>query len=157
MRTREYHSEQVVAAPVEEVFGFLADARNLNALTPGFMRFEILTPLPAELRAGTRIDYRLHFRGIPLRWSSEIRCWEPFRRFSYEQRRGPYRLWLHEHLFEPVPGGTRTSDRVAWAVRGGAPVGRLWVEPHLDRIFENRNRVLAERFGVVSGASAAPR
>ncbi|MFO7588721.1 MAG: SRPBCC family protein [Gemmatimonadota bacterium] len=150
-------SEQVVAAPVADVFAFLADARNLNALTPDFMRFRVLTPMPVPMGVGARIDYRLRFRGIPLRWTSEITAWDPTRFFAYEQRRGPYRLWLHEHEFEALPGGgTRTRDRVVWALAGGSSARRLWVEPHLDRIFANRNRVLVERFGALSGAGEGP-
>jgi ligand-binding SRPBCC domain-containing protein len=154
MRAHEYRSGVDVASPVADVFGFLADARNLNALTPAFLRFRILTPTPVSMERGTRIEYRLSFRGIPLRWTSEITDWEPTRFFAYEQRRGPYRLWRHEHALESLPGGgTRTTDRVLWALAGGAVARRLWVEPHLERIFEVRNRVLRERFGTVSGVA----
>lgn len=157
MRVHEFHSGQDVAAPVAEVFAFLADARNLDDLTPVFLRFRILTPMPVPMRAGTRIDYRLRVRGIPLRWSSEITEWEPTRFFAYEQRRGPYRMWRHEHAFAPLPGGgTRTTDRVLWSLAGGAAARRLWVEPHLRRIFASRNRGLRERFGTVSGAGGGP-
>jgi ligand-binding SRPBCC domain-containing protein len=153
MRIHEYRSEQSVAAPAADVFRFLADARNLNMLTPEFMRFGILIPMPVTTGVGVRIDYRLRFRGLPLRWTSEITAWDPSRFFACEQRRGPYRLWHHEHAFDPLPGGgTRTRDRVAWALRRGSPARRLWVEPNLERIFAYRNRVLVERFGEFSDA-----
>ncbi|MDT8436938.1 MAG: SRPBCC family protein [Gemmatimonadota bacterium] len=148
MRTYEFLSEQTVRAPVPEVFAFLADARNLDALTPAFLRFRIVTPMPVEMRPGLSIDYRLRFRGIPLPWRSEITDWEPHRFFAYEQRRGPYRFWRHEHVFgSTASGGARTTDRVLWSVAGGPVVRRLVVERHLERIFESRNRVLRERFG----------
>ena len=37
-----------------------------------------------------------------------------------EQRRGPYRLWIHEHRFEEQGGQTLASDHVQYAVRKGA-------------------------------------
>jgi ligand-binding SRPBCC domain-containing protein len=148
MPEREYRSEQKVAAAVPEVYAFLADARNLDLLTPHWMRFRILTPMPVPMDVGTTIDYRLRFRGLPLRWRSEITEWDPPRRFAYEQRRGPFSRWLHAHVFEPTPeGGTLTRDRVLWSVRADAVLRPLWVEPHLSRIFAHRNRILVERFG----------
>ena len=49
--------------PLEVVFPFFADAGNLETLTPPWLRFEILTPLPIAMRAGTVIEYRLHLHG----------------------------------------------------------------------------------------------
>ena len=73
MRTHEFHAEQWLPVPVEEVFPFFADAGNLQRLTPPWLHFEILTPRPIKMRAGALIDYRLRVRGIPLRWHSGSR------------------------------------------------------------------------------------
>jgi ligand-binding SRPBCC domain-containing protein len=83
--------------PLEIVFPFFADAGNLEILTPPWLRFEIVTPRPIAMRAGALIEYRLRLHGVPLRWQSEITAWEPPHRFVDEQRRGPYRAWIHEH------------------------------------------------------------
>jgi ligand-binding SRPBCC domain-containing protein len=90
------------------------------------------------MRPGALIDYRIRVRGVPMRWRSEITAWEPPFRFVDEQRRGPYRLWVHEHRFTPWGSGTLVSDRVRYAVWGGALVRRLLVAPDLQRIFEYR-------------------
>jgi len=135
-----------LAAPLAEVFAFFADARNLQALTPPFLRFEVLTLAPIEMRAGALIDYRLRVHGLPLRWRSEITVWDPPSRFVDEQRRGPYRAWRHEHRFTAEGDGTRVDDEVSYEVLGGGLVDRLFVRRDLDRIFAFRREALLRRF-----------
>lgn len=130
-----------------EVFAFFADAGNLEVLTPPWLRFQILTPMPLDLRVGARIDYRLRVRGVPLRWQSEITAWEPPTRFLDEQRHGPYRLWVHEHTLVERGGGTEVRDHVTYAVLGGWLVERLLVGPDLRRIFAFRRAALARLLG----------
>lgn len=153
MRTHEFHAEQWLPVPVEEVFPFFADAGNLQRLTPPWLHFEILTPRPIKMRAGALIDYRLRARRIPLRWQSEITAWEPPQRFVDEQRRGPYRLWRHEHTLEPREGGAICRDRVQYAVPFDTLTHRLFVRPDIERIFAFRRRTLLAVFGREPGAN----
>ena len=149
MRTFELHSSVTLPRPLDEVFRFFSDARNLERLTPPWLRFSVLTPGTIEMRPGATIDYRLRLRGVPLRWRSEITVWEPPFRFVDEQRRGPYRLWVHEHRFEKVEGCTRAHDHVRYAVPGGWLADRLLVRRDLQRVFEYRRAVLRDLFGTV--------
>ena len=107
----------------------------------------MLTPEPIEMRAGTLIDYRLSWRGIPLRWRTEIEVWEPPHRFIDNQIRGPYRLWRHEHRFEEENGGTRVTDTVRYAAPGGALINRLFVSRDVQRIFDHRSSRISELIG----------
>jgi ligand-binding SRPBCC domain-containing protein len=58
-------TEVRLLAKSEEVWPFFSNARNLERLTPGFLKFQVLTPDPIEMKEGTSIDYRLRIRGIP--------------------------------------------------------------------------------------------
>lgn len=148
---RVLEREQLLPAPVGEVFAFFADAGNLDRITPPFLRFRILTPLPIELREGTLIDYRLRLRGVPIRWRTRISVWQPPHRFVDEQLRGPYRLWQHEHTFEPVGDGTLCRDVVRYRHWGGSIAERLLVRPDLERIFDYRSSTLRSIFGPPAG------
>jgi ligand-binding SRPBCC domain-containing protein len=135
-----------VARPRDEVFAFFADATNLEAITPPFLRFRVLTPPPIEMREGARIDYALSLLGVPLRWRTRITAWEPGLRFVDEQESGPYAFWRHTHSFGDEGGATTVHDVVEYEIPLG-PLGRLarvlFVAPALDRIFDFRTTAIA--------------
>ena len=141
--------QQFVPRPRDEVFAFFAEAQNLDMLTPAFLNFRILTPLPLDMRSGTLIDYQLRLGGVPMRWRTRIETFEAPLRFVDVQLSGPYRTWCHLHEFQAVPGGTRVIDRVTYALPFGllgALAHRLFVRRTLQRIFDYRHQRLAEIF-----------
>ena len=146
MRTFIFETQQTLAQPLTDVFEFFSDAHNLAIITPPWLRFEIITPAPIDMRVGTCIEYRLKLRGIPLRWQSEITAWDPPYAFADEQRRGPYRLWRHQHTFEATEGGVVVTDTVAYAVWGGRFMEKFFVRPDLERIFAYRSEQLDQIF-----------
>ena len=116
--------EQFIPQPLDRVWDFFSNAENLERLTPGFLNFSILTPTPITMYAGTLIDYRIKLFGVPMKWRTEIKQWEPGANFVDQQLSGPYRLWHHQHTFEAVDGGTKMVDRVDYALPLGF-LGRL--------------------------------
>ena len=91
-RVHRLERSQRIPRRRDEVFAFFADASNLEAITPQFLHFRILSPLPIEMRPGARIDYALSLGGVPVRWRTRITEWEPGVRFVDEQESGPYAL-----------------------------------------------------------------
>lgn len=148
MTTWELRACLRVPRPRPEVFAFFADAANLEALTPSLLAFHVLTPQPIEMRPGAIIEYRLRVHGLPVRWKTEITAWEPPDRFMDEQRRGPYRMWVHEHTFEDAPGGgTFVRDHVRYQVPFGRLANWLVVEKDVRKIFGYRTEALLRKFG----------
>jgi ligand-binding SRPBCC domain-containing protein len=142
--------EQWVAAPIERVFEFFSDARNLERLTPPWLQFWIVTPTPIEMRPGARIEYRIDWRIVPIRWLTEIVEWSPPHQFVDVEVRGPYKLWHHTHTFAEKDGGTLVGD----VVRYELPLGilgtlahRLAVRRDVERVFDYRAERIAELFG----------
>lgn len=139
--------------PREEVFPFFAEARNLEAITPPWLNFEVLTPPPIKMQAGALIDYRIRVHGFPIRWRTEITAWQPPDHFVDVQVRGPYTLWQHTHTFAERDGGTLCRDQVRYRPRGGAIVNWLFVRRDVERIFAYRQQRLREHFGAKTRSS----
>jgi ligand-binding SRPBCC domain-containing protein len=158
VRIHTVERSQVLPGTPDDVFPFFADALNLEAITPPFLRFEVVTPVPIEMGKGTIIQYALRFHGVPVRWLTSIQAWDPPHRFVDVQVRGPYALWHHTHTFEPHPGGTRMRDVVRYGIPLG-PVGaladRLFVRRDVERIFDFRRQALARRMASASAPGSS--
>jgi ligand-binding SRPBCC domain-containing protein len=131
------------------VFAFFAAATNLQSITPEFLHFRILTPLPIRMQPGTVIVYRLRLFGVPFQWHTHIDTFTPPERFTDIQLRGPYRHWQHLHEFFEVAGGTEVVDRVEYALYGGifgVVAHTLLVRHTLARIFAYRRERLQALF-----------
>lgn len=140
MRLHRLEREQLLAHPVEAVFGFFADARNLERITPPLLGFRVVSAEPIEMRVGTLIEYRLRLHGLSVDWLTRIEEWEPGVRFVDRQLLGPYRLWHHTHTFEARGEGTLVRDTVRYALPAW-PLGELavgLVRRDLERIFDFR-------------------
>jgi len=152
----EFHGEQFLNAPLDEVFSFFSNPANLDELTPDRLRFEIETDTPIEMREGLELDYTLRIRGIPVSWRSRIEVWEPPERFVDVQVHGPYTHWRHEHAFDERDGDTLVTDHVAYGVPGWifAPlIHYFFVRPDVVSIFDYRRKRLEEMFNDTGEAS----
>ena len=147
MTTHTFTDELWLPRERAEIFPFFAEAANLEAITPPWVNFKIISSLPVVMCAGAEIEYRIRIHGVPVRWQTEITLWEPPLRFRDEQRRGPYRQWIHTHEFIEKDGGTLCRDRVEYAVWGGSMVNALFVERDVRRIFAYRRETLQRLFG----------
>ena len=144
MRIHTLEREQELPGTPAEVFDLFADARNLEAITPPLLRFEVVTPGEVTMRVGTLIAYRLHLHGVPISWLTSIQDWDPPHRFVDQQVSGPFALWHHTHELSPSgPEGTLMRDTVRYAI-GYGPLGelahRVLVRRDLETIFDFRAR-----------------
>ena len=142
-----YLAEQFVPAPVESVFSFFAEARNLEHITPEFLKFKIVKMSTEQIQQGSLIDYKLKVHGLPIGWRTHIDSWNPPHTFSDTQTKGPYKLWHHTHKFRPVKGGTLMIDEVRYKVPFkalGSLVAGSFVESDIQTIFDYRRKVIAQ-------------
>ena len=150
LKIYELRRKTFIPAPIGDVFSFFSDAENLNAITPPWLDFKIMTPLPIAMGKNTLIDYSLKLLGVRLTWKTEIAAWEPPGRFVDCQIKGPYRVWEHTHLFSESNGGTQMTDIVQYAVPGFvfSPLIHFFlVRPRLEKIFSFREKTILKNFG----------
>jgi ligand-binding SRPBCC domain-containing protein len=139
---RVLERSQVVPVDVEKAFAFFADARNLETITPPWLRFRILEA-PRTLGRGSLLVYRLQLFGLPLCWRTEIVEWRPPFGFKDVQLAGPYRRWEHSHRLRPVDGGTEIYDHVVYRLPYeplAGLVAQATVRRRLTAIFDYRAR-----------------
>jgi ligand-binding SRPBCC domain-containing protein len=148
MRIHEFETSLWLPRLPDEAFRFFAEAANLNAITPPWLHFRMITPLPVQMKVGALIDYRLRVRLVTFSWRTCIRVWDPPVRFVDEQIRGPYSRWIHKHEFEKSDTGTVVRDHVEYATPLDFLLHKLLVRPDIERIFAFRARALAERFNL---------
>jgi len=133
--------------PIEKVFGFFADAGNLELITPPELNFHITTPQPINIQKGTLIDYQLKVRCFPVKWRTEISEWNPPFLFVDQALKSPYTQWIHRHTFTKIEENkTLIKDEVKYRLPL-EPFGDLahwFVRRELDYIFDFRQKVVLE-------------
>ena len=138
--------------PRAEVFAFFADPANLVRVSPPSLGLRLFGPAPV-MSAGATFDLRLSWFGIPLRWRTFVREYDPPFRFLDVQVRGPYTRWEHRHIFLAEAGGTTVEDRIVYRLPLG-PLGRLahalFVHRQLVAMWRYRRKKISELLAQVS-------
>jgi ligand-binding SRPBCC domain-containing protein len=114
------------------------------------MGFSIKFDLPEKMYEGLMIEYSVKpLLGIPMTWITEIKTVKDNLFFVDEQRKGPYKIWHHEHHFKEVEGGVEMTDVVSYELPLGI-LGKfahaLFVKKQLEAIFNFRIKMVDEIF-----------
>lgn len=145
----EFLSETWFTQNKEEIFPFFVEAKNLEKLTPDFLKFKVLSKSSQTIQEGTIIDYKLSLYGVPMKWKTLIKDWSPSKQFVDTQLKGPYKLWHHTHDFIDFAGGTLMRDRVLYRIPFGwigNLGGTLFVQFNVKKIFAYRQKVMSKIF-----------
>lgn len=146
---------QKIPLSIDECWEFFSSPKNLKAITPKHLGFKILNDKDiSTMYAGQIIHYKIKpFWCLSVKWVTEITHIQKGVYFIDEQRIGPYKLWHHEHHFEPIPNGVLMHDIVYYQLFFGS-IGRainsFWVKKAVESIFEFRKEKLKEIFGIYS-------
>ncbi len=144
----KFRRKQLIKTDIDTAWNFIRSPKNLEALTPDNLAFEIVTELPEIMYDGLLIEFRV---GIPLlgkqTWLTEINHIREKRSFVDEQRIGPYKLWNHYHEIKAVNGGVHFTDWVHYVMPLG-PLGTIahavYVRKMLRYVFDYREKILPE-------------
>lgn len=145
-------STQVINAGIDELWDFFSSPLNLANITPPYMNFKITSEYDVQkgLYEGQIITYKVApLLKIPLSWTTEITKVEKHRRFIDKQKKGPYKLWHHEHIFEEKGANVVMHDIVTYELPfyiAGEVAHTLFVRTQLKEIFAYRKKKIDELF-----------
>ena len=152
----QFKRVQKIDKPIEEVWQFISDPRNLKVITPDYMGFDITSDdISPKMYPGMIISYIVSpLLGIKMNWVTEITHVKDNNYFVDEQRFGPYALWHHKHFIKSIDQGVEMEDIIDYKIPFGI-LGQLAnpliVKKQLKQIFAYREEKLTELFGKVEG------
>ncbi len=113
----------VIAAPIDRVFHFHDDTRNLLRITPTSIKVTIETMGVPGLGYEVVLKVR-QFGLFTMRWRVRITEYEPPTLMSDEQVSGPFAYWKQTRRLREVDGGTELTDIVEYRAPFGV-LGRI--------------------------------
>lgn len=116
MKTLEYRS--LIPATLAQVEAFHNDLRVFAWLVPPPIIMRIHSDTRTSLTSGA-IDFTLWFLLLPVRWTARHEPGPTEHSFQDRMMRGPLRVWVHQHSFRAVEGGTELIDRVTYEHKRG--------------------------------------
>jgi ligand-binding SRPBCC domain-containing protein len=148
---KHLQTEQFLPISLEDAWDFFSSPKNLNRITPGDVKFKILNDVPEKMYPGTMIMYDISpFLNIHFKWITEITVVKHLEYFVDEQRKGPYRIWHHEHHFKKADGGVLMTDKLYYDIGKsvfGWIAGHLFIHKKVNDIFKYRSQQLEKLFG----------
>ena len=149
----QFQKQQKINTNIDEIWNFISSPANLKEITPDYMGFDITSKSQAEkMYAGMIISYTVSpILGLKTTWVTEITHIVEKKYFIDEQRVGPYSLWHHQHIIEPIDNGVLMTDIVSYKPPLGfigAIANFLIIKNKLQDIFEYRTKAIEKRFGI---------
>jgi len=145
-------SVQKIPVPLSDAWTFFSNPHNLVTITPSFLNLQVKNEVfEKEVYPGQVLLYTVKpLLGIPLEWMTEITHVEKEKIFVDEQRKGPYKLWHHQHHFKAISNGVEMTDivhyRLPFGVLGSV-AHALVIKNKLKTIFYYRYNKIIEMFG----------
>lgn len=147
---KSLRQEQFLPISINEAWEFFSSPRNLNRVTPKELFFEITSEVPDKMYEGLIISYKIKpMLNTKVNWHTEITHIKHLKYFIDEQRKGPYKIWHHEHHFKEVEGGIIMTDLLYYDIGKsifGWIAGKLFVNKKVKEIFDYRYQSLKNYF-----------
>lgn len=154
MKTRHKSWTQNIPISIEEAWNYFSRPEHLNEITPSNFKIRLKEDISEkELHKGMEINYSLiPILNLPMTWTTRIKELEKPHFFTYEQKKGPYAKWIHEHYFEEINGGILMTDKLSYALSWGILgqwLNNVLIEKRIDQIFETRAKIIRSKFGPI--------
>lgn len=144
----------------QSVFDYHCRLGAIDRLIPPWERVR-LVKRNKSLEAGAEVILQQSIGPIKKDWLARHTAYDPPNRFRDEQISGPFRSWVHDHIFEPTSDSScRLTDSVQYQLPL-APLSNVaanWVRHQLSSMFEYRHRITNDdlRFAQYMGSKHQP-
>lgn len=142
MSVHTLHYSCILNAPINRVYAFHTDTRNLPLITPPWITVDIVR-LDSPIIEHSRIVLDIKRFGIKTRWEMEIARLDCPHTLTDAMIAGPFRRFRHERRFLPLQNGeTLMSETLSFVLPFGW-VGNLlfpFVKRDIDAMFAFRHR-----------------
>lgn len=151
MSVKNFEFKHKLPIDIKTAWSFFSDPENLSKITPPEMNFVIHTNIKGRpAYAGQMIVYTVSpLFNIPMSWVTEITHVQEPNFFVDEQRKGPYKMWHHQHHFKEVKDGVEMTDILHYEIPLGFIgniLNKLFIEKKVKQIFQYRSIALEKIF-----------
>ncbi len=136
-----------VKSDLDSVWGFYKTSECFKSLTPSFLQTNVLQDLNDndQMSEGKVQKIEMSFYGLKLGWITMITEVKEQSYFKEICLKGPFRKWVHVHVFKDIAEGVLVIDEISYL----PPFGRcngimnmLFIKPVLKLMFQYRHRML---------------
>ena len=145
----QYSRKTLLASSVQSVFDWHLSPEAILILTPPWQPMEVIEY--SELAENSLAVFRTRILGIPFYWEAEHFDVQLNKQFCDRQVKGPFRTWIHRHLF--LAKGNETClmiDEIDFTLTRARWINRILgnvIYRKIDALFEFRHQVLQQQFG----------
>lgn len=144
---RKFERSVVIDAPIEAVFHFHDDPKNLLKISPPDVKVKLISATKAGKGQRVVLDVT-QFGCFTSRWEAEIVVYEPPFKMVDVLRKSPFRSWKQTRLFEKLSETqTRLTDQVEYELPAEAVSDFLagwYVEREIEKMFAFRQKKTKE-------------
>ena len=152
-----YSRQNLLKESASSVYSWHMNPDAKKKLTPHWQPMEVVEY--QSVAENSRAIFRTRIFGMPFRWGAEHFDIQTNKQFCDRQLKGPFKQWVHRHLFIPESEGVcLMRDEVDFCLRGGWLVNYL-LKPlvliQVRRLFDYRHAKLSETFGLAKADLSA--
>lgn len=137
----------IIDCPVKKAFEFHSDTNNLKKITPDSIKVNIIR-MDLPLKKGSEILLEIkQFGFLKNKWLIRLTEFNENSQITDTQINGPFKNWVHEHIFEEVNGKTKMTDRIRYELPFGILgilADKILIHKMIEKQFEFRHKVTKE-------------
>ena len=99
--------------PINKIFNFYSNPKNINLLTPWFAKVSC-TP-EKKISKNETFNIEINILGIKNKWKILIKNYEENKVFTDLQINGPFKYWEHNHIFKYENNKTVMYDEIRYS------------------------------------------